>query len=67
MALDEELADAGAAPRRPADYLRECPFLADVPDADVAELAAAALHFSLPAGMVLFESGSMADGLYIVA
>ncbi len=67
MALDEELADAGAAPRRPADYLRECPFLADVDDAAVSELAAVALHFSLPAGMVLFESGSMADGLYIVA
>ena len=67
MALDEEKAFAETAQRSPIDHLRECPFL-DRVDADaVQSLAAAAVHFSLPAGQLLFDAGTSADGLYIVA
>ncbi|MFO1467310.1 MAG: patatin-like phospholipase family protein [Steroidobacteraceae bacterium] len=67
MALDEERASISAAPRGAADYLRDCAFLADLEPATLESLAGAAVHFSLPAGQVLFEAGSDPDGLYLVA
>jgi NTE family protein len=67
MALDEEKAHSDSAQRSPLDHLRECSFLDRVDDQAVQSLAAAAVHFSLPAGQVLFDVGSKADGLYVVA
>ena len=67
MALDEEKASPDAPQRRPIDYLHDCAFLQGVETSTLDALAAAAEHFSLPAGQVLFDAGSAADGLYIVA
>jgi NTE family protein len=67
MALDEEHSSAGQEMRRAIDCLRDCADLAAVDAATLDALAAGAVHFSLPAGSSLFESGSAPDGVYLVA
>jgi len=67
MALDEEQPNAAHEMRRAIDWLRDCADLAGVDDATLEALAAAAVHFSLPAGNLLFESGASPDGVYLVA
>jgi NTE family protein len=67
MALDEEQSSALHELRRAIDCLRDCADLAEVDAASLEVLAAGAVHFSLPAGSVLFESGSTPDGVYLVA
>jgi NTE family protein len=67
MALDEEQSSAVHEMRRAIDCLRDCADLADMDPASLEALAAGAVHFSLPAGSVLFESGSTPDGVYLVA
>ena len=62
MALDEEQSSAAHEMRRAIDCLRDC---AD--PATLEALAAGAVHFSLPAGSVLFDSGATPDGVYLVA
>jgi hypothetical protein len=67
MALDEEQSSAAQEMRRAIDCLRDCADLAEVDPATLEALAAGAVHFSLPAGSLLFESGSTPDGVYLVA
>jgi NTE family protein len=67
MALDEEQSSASHEMRRAIDCLRDCADLAEVDAASLEALADGAVHFSLPAGSVLFESGSTPDGVYLVA
>jgi NTE family protein len=67
MALDEEQSGAAHEMRRAIDCLRDCADLAEVDSATLEALAAGAVHFSLPAGSLLFESGSTPDGVYLVA
>jgi NTE family protein len=67
MALDEEQSSAVHEMRRAIDCLRDCADLAEIDPASLEALAAGAVHFSLPAGSVLFESGSTPDGVYLVA
>ena len=67
MALDEEQSSAAHELRRAIDCLRECADLAEVDTATLEALAAGAVHFSLPAGSLLFDSGSLADGVYLLA
>src|SRR5450631_2489726 len=67
MALDEEQSSAAHEMRRAIDCLRDCAGLAEVDSESLETLAAGAVHFSLPAGHVLFESGSAPDGVYLVA
>jgi NTE family protein len=67
MALDEEQSGAAHDMRRAIDCLRDCADLAEVDAATLETLADGAVHFSLPAGNLLFESGSTPDGVYLVA
>jgi NTE family protein len=67
MALDDEQSSAAHDMRRAIDCLRECADLAEVDAATLEALAEGAVHFSLPAGNLLFESGSTPDGVYLVA
>src|SRR5580704_1573799 len=67
MALDEEQSSAAHEMRRAIDCLRDCADLAEVDAATLEALAEGAVHFSLPAGNLLFESGSTPDGVYLVA
>ena len=67
MALDEEQSSAAHELRRAIDCLRECADLAEVDTATLEALAAGAVHFSLPAGSLLFDSGALADGVYLLA
>jgi NTE family protein len=67
MALEEEPSSATQELRRAIDCLRTSADLKDVPAAALEALAAGAVHFSLPAGDLLFESGSEPDGVYLVA
>jgi NTE family protein len=67
MALDEELSSGAHEMRRAIDCLRDCADLALVDSATLEALAAGAVHFSLPAGNTLFESGSTPEGVYLVA
>jgi len=67
MALDEEQSSAGQEMRRAIDCLRDCADLAEVDSETMEALAAGAVHFSLPAGCLLFESGSTPDGVYLLA
>jgi NTE family protein len=67
MALDEEQSSAAHEMRRAIDCLRDCADIADVDPDTLEALAAGAVHFSLPAGNLLFESGSTPDGVYLVA
>src|SRR5579863_10510684 len=67
MALDEEQSGAAHEMRRAIDCFRDCSDLALVDSATLEALCAGAVHFSLPAGSVLFESGSPPDGVYLLA
>src|ERR1700692_198131 len=67
MALDEEQSSAAHEIRRAIDCLRECADLTSVDPATLEALAAGAVHFSLPAGSLLFDSGSAPDGVYLLA
>src|SRR5271170_7988844 len=67
MALDEEQSGAAHEMRRAIDCLRDCADLAEVDSASLEALSTGAVHFSLPAGSVLFETGSTPDGVYLVA
>ena len=67
MALDEEQSGAAHEMRRAIDCLRDCTDLALVDVETLEALSTGAVHFSLPAGSVLFESGSAPDGVYLVA
>jgi hypothetical protein len=67
MALDEEQSSAEHEIRRAIDCLRECADLTGVDPATLEALAAGAVHFSLPAGSLLFDSGSTPDGVYLLA
>jgi hypothetical protein len=63
MALWEEQSSAAEELRRAIDCLSSNAELKGVAPATVEALAAGAVHFSLPAGDLLFESGSMPDGV----
>jgi NTE family protein len=52
---------------RATESLRDCADLAGVDPAALRDLAASAVHFSLPAGYLLFEAGSDPDGVYLLA
>jgi NTE family protein len=66
MALDEEQPNGALESGRAIEWLSECMDLSDV-DRDALEgLAAGAIHFSLPAGSLLFESGANPDGVYLL-
>jgi len=67
MALDNEKAGATQEMCRTADWLRDCPDLAGVDSITIDALTAGSVHFSLPAGALLFEAGSDPDGVYLVA
>jgi len=67
MALDEEQSGAAHEMRRAIDCLRDCTDFALVDFETLEALSAGAVHFSLPAGSLLFESGSAPDGVYLVA
>jgi NTE family protein len=67
MALDEEQSGAAQEMRRAIDCLRDCTDLALVDFESLEALSSGAVHFSLPAGSVLFEAGSAPDGVYLVA
>jgi NTE family protein len=66
MALEEEQSSVVQEMRPAIDCLRNCADLAGVDAATLDELAAGALHFSLPAGRHLFEVGSLSDGVYLL-
>ena len=66
MALYEEQALAAAALHGAADCLRDCEALAGIGAEALGILAAGAVHFSLPAGALLFDAGTVADGVYLV-
>ena len=67
MALEEELPDARQELRRAIDCLGASADLKDVPLVSLQALAAGAVHFSLPAGHMLFDSGSSPEGVYLLA
>jgi NTE family protein len=67
MELDEEQSSAGHEMHRAMDWLRDCADLAGVDPLALEALGAAAVHFSLPAGHLLFEAGSDPDGVYLLA
>ena len=67
MALQEEPPSPGEELRRAIDCLRGSADLQEVPRAALEALADGAVHFSLPAGDVLFEAGSSPDGVYLLA
>ena len=67
MALEEEQSSAAQELRRAIDCLVSCAELQDVAPGILEMLAAGAVHFSLPAGDLLFASGSIPDGVYLVA
>jgi NTE family protein len=67
MALEEEQSGGAHELRRAIDCLRDCADLAEIDTGTLEALAAGAVHFSLPAGSWLFESGSTPEGVYLVA
>jgi NTE family protein len=67
MALEEEQSSAAQELRRAIDCLKSSADLEGVDPTALETLAAGAVHFSLPAGDLLFESGSAPDGVYLVA
>jgi NTE family protein len=67
MALEEEPSGALQEMRRAIDCLESSSDLEKLPKAALEALAAGAVHFSLPAGDVLFESGSTSEGVYLLA
>ncbi|HWJ36456.1 MAG TPA: patatin-like phospholipase family protein [Steroidobacteraceae bacterium] len=66
MALEEEPSSAGQEMRPAVDCMRNCADLAGVDASTLDQLAAGAMHFSLPAGSSLFEKGSISDGVYLL-
>ena len=67
MALEEELPDAQQELPRAIDWLEGSTDLEGVSLAALQALAAGAVHFSLPAGSLLFASGSTPEGVYLLA
>jgi NTE family protein len=67
MALEEERSSAAQELRRAIDCLISSAELRDVAPGILEMLAAGAVHFSLPAGDLLFASGTIPDGVYLVA
>lgn len=67
MSLPEEESHLALELRHAIDCLMGSPDLEDVEPGVLEALASGAEHFSLPAGAVLFESGSVPDGVYLVA
>jgi NTE family protein len=67
MALDEDQSSAAHEMHRAGDWLRDCADLDGVDSVALEALAACAVHFSLPAGHLLFEAGSNPDGVYLLA
>jgi NTE family protein len=67
MALDEESAGIAQESGHAIEWLKDCIDLKQVDYATLEELAAVAVHFSLPAGNMLFEAGASPDGVYLVA
>lgn len=66
MASDQEQSGAAHDMQRAIDWLRDCADLADVDPLALESLAAGAVHFSLPAGYLLFEAGANPDGVYLL-
>jgi NTE family protein len=66
MALEEEQSSVVQEMRPAGDWLRNCADLAGVDTLTLDDLAAGAMHFSLPAGSQLFEMGSPSDGVYLL-
>jgi NTE family protein len=66
MALDEDQSNPEQETRPAIDCFQECADLAGVDARTLQLLAAGTAHFSLPAGSVLFESGSTSDGVYLL-
>jgi NTE family protein len=66
MALEEESSGIEQEMRPAIDCLRECPDLAGVDAATLKALAAGALHFSLPAGALLFDQEAPCEGVYLL-
>src|ERR1700690_1642886 len=66
MALEDERSVTAYELRGTLACLTGCAALADVDTATLATLALEAIHFCLPAGDVLFESGTDPDGIYLV-
>jgi NTE family protein len=67
MVLDDEQPSAEPEMHCAIDWLRDCADLSGVDPVALEALAAAAVHFSLPAGHLLFEAGSDPDGVYLLA
>jgi signal transduction histidine kinase len=53
-------------PSQAARVLRDFPLFADLPDEDLANLAAAADRVSIPPGSLLFEEGSVGDRFFVI-
>jgi NTE family protein len=66
MALEDEQPGGACGTRLAIDWLRGCADLAGVDREALEALAAGAVHFSLPAGNLLFESGSNPNGVYLL-
>jgi NTE family protein len=66
MGLEEEPASATQEMQRAIDWLRDCADLTGVDPISLESLASGAVHFSLPAGHLLFEAGSNPDGVYLL-
>ena len=67
MALDEEQPSGTLESGLPIEWLSDCQDLAGVDREALKALAQGAIHFSLPAGSLLFESGAHSDGVYLLA
>jgi NTE family protein len=67
MALEEEPSSVHQELRGPIDCLESSDDLRGVGAAALKALADGAVHFSLPAGDILFEAGSIPDGVYLLA
>lgn len=67
MALDEEQPSGALESGLPIEWLSDCQDLAGVDAEALKALAEGAIHFSLPAGSLLFEAGAHSDGVYLLA
>jgi NTE family protein len=66
MSPEEQLANLTPETRPVIDCLRGCADLADLDAATLGVLEQSAVRFSLPAGHLLFEAGSAAEGVYLL-
>ncbi|MFI4889012.1 MAG: patatin-like phospholipase family protein [Steroidobacterales bacterium] len=66
MALEDERSVTAYELRGALACLTQCAALTGVDSATLATLALEAVHFCLPAGDFLFESGTEPDGIYLV-